>query len=201
MSADTLRPMTSPVTDSWTRIETWLSAHAPRTFAELPAPADPKGIATAEHAIGLALPSPLRESLLRHDGTAYGVLLPPFWTLLSTRQIGRSWTRRTDIHASEVPNAEEDDHPEGPYGPWWHRRWIPFAEDGAGDYLVIDERPTRLRGRIGTADHEDGCRFSPHPMWSSLPDLLSMTATAIETGTLLDWYEPAVVDDGLTWTF
>ncbi|MFD5403090.1 SMI1/KNR4 family protein [Streptomyces griseorubiginosus] len=193
--------MTSFVAESWTRIEAWLSAHAPRTFAELPAPADPPAIAMTENAIGLDLPSALRESLLRHDGTAYGVLLPPFWTLLSTRQIVDSWTRRTDIHASEVPDAEDDDHSEGPYGPWWHRRWVPFAENGAGDCLVIDERPTRLRGRIGTADHEDGCRFSPHPMWNSLPDLLAMTATALETGALLDCYERVAVDGALTWTF
>ncbi|MEU5041741.1 SMI1/KNR4 family protein [Streptomyces griseorubiginosus] len=129
------------------------------------------------------------------------MLLPPLWTLLSTRGIANSWTGRTDIHASVVPEADEDAHSEGPYGPWWHRHWIPFAENGAGDFLVIDERPTRRRGRIGTADHEDGCRFSPHPMWSFLPDLLDMTATAIETGALLDCYERAVVDDALTWTF
>lgn len=36
---------------------------------------------------------------------------------------------------------------------------------------------------------------------SSLPALLSMTATAIESGALLDCYERAVVDDALTWTF
>jgi hypothetical protein len=39
-------------------------------------------------------------------------------------------------------------------------------------------------------------------MWTSLPELLDMTATAIETGNLLDCYERAVIDEReLTWEF
>ncbi|WP_207924949.1 SMI1/KNR4 family protein [Streptomyces aquilus] len=193
--------MTSSIPESWTRIETWLANNAPRTFAELAPPAERATIARAEEAIGLAFPPSLTESLLRHDGTADGVLLPPFWMMLSTRHIVDAWTSRTDIHGPERPDAETGD-PEREYGPWWHRQWIPFATNGAGDHLVVDQRPTRQRGRIGAADHEVGCHFKTHPMWTSLPQLLDMTATAIETGGLLDCYERVVIDEReLTWEF
>ncbi|KUM84921.1 MULTISPECIES: SMI1/KNR4 family protein [Streptomyces] len=193
--------MTSSIPESWTRIEAWLADKAPRTFAELAPPAERAAIEMAEEAIGLAFPQPLTESLLRHDGTAYGVLLPPFWMMLSTQHIVDAWKRRTEIHGPERPGAEAGD-PEGEYGPWWHRQWIPFAADGSGDYLVIDQRSTPKRGRIGDADHEDGCRFNPHPMWASLPELLDMTATALETGRLVDCYERVVIDEReLTWEF
>lgn len=192
--------MTSSVAESWTRIEAWLVDNAPSTFAKLAPPAERAAIATAEEALGLTFPTALTESLLRHDGTAYGVLLPPFWAMLSTRAIADAWRTRTHVHGQEPSDAEPGDA-EHEYGPWWHRQWIPFAADGSGDYLVIDQRPTRRRGRIGDADHEDGCRFAPHPMWVSLPHLLEMTATALETGDLLDCYERVVTDAELTWDF
>ncbi|MCL6667998.1 SMI1/KNR4 family protein [Streptomyces panaciradicis] len=186
--------------ESWTRIEARLVDNAPSTYAKLAPPAERAAIATAEVDLGLTFPTALTESLLRHDGTAYGVLLPPFWAMLSTRAIVDAWRTRTDIHGQEPSDAEVGDA-EHEYGPWWHRQWIPFAADGSGDYLVIDQRPTRKSGRIGDADHEDGCRFDPHPMWASLPRLLQMTATALETGDLLDCYERVVTDAELTWDF
>ncbi|MHC3469316.1 SMI1/KNR4 family protein [Streptomyces sp. 7R007] len=193
--------MTPSTTASWSRIETWLARHAPRTRAELAPPAAPEAIAAAEEAVGMPFPEPLTESLLRHDGTGCGVLLPPFWTMLSTERIVDDWRMRTRIHGAPSAADEERD-PESEYGPWWHRQWIPFAADGCGDHLVVDQRPTRRTGRIGDADHEDGCRFPSHPMWSSLPALLDMTATALETGGLLDCYERLVVDEQeLSWDF
>lgn len=193
--------MTSSVSASWTRIEAWLAEYAPRTYSDLAPPAEQAAITRAEETIGMPFPAPLTESLLRHDGTVSRVLLPPFWMMLSTQQIADAWMTRTKIYGSESTDAEEGDH-EGEYGPWWHQKWIPFAADGAGDYLVIDQRATRRRGRIGNADHEQGGRFDPHLMWTSLPALLDATATAIETGELVDCYEPVVIDEAeLTWEF
>ncbi|GGU06254.1 hypothetical protein GCM10010256_77870 [Streptomyces coeruleorubidus] len=58
------------------------------------------------------------------------------------------------------------------------------------------------RGTDRTADHEDGCHFKTHPMWTSLPELLDMTATAIETGGLVGCYERVVIDEReLAWEF
>lgn len=85
-------------------------------------------------------------------------------------------------------------------GPLWHPQWLPFASSVMGDLLVVDLRPTRLRGRIGDACHGDLCQFREHPRWSSLRSLFEMTATALETGGPLEGCEPFVTGKGeLEW--
>ncbi|GAA4948796.1 hypothetical protein GCM10023224_36020 [Streptomonospora halophila] len=190
-----------PVGESWDRIETWPGAHAPVTFAALAPPAERAGIAAAEEAVGSAFPEPLRESLLRLDGTGGRVLPPPFWELLGAADIANAWRLRTSIEERSPwssDGAEADaDADAGPW--WWHRLWIPVAADGSGDYPVVDQRPSALRGRIGVADHEEGCRFSQHPAWASVPALLSTTSTALETGGELDGCAPFVDSGELDW--
>ncbi|MGA5453172.1 SMI1/KNR4 family protein [Streptomyces umbrinus] len=193
--------MTSSIPESWSRIEAWLAQHTPRTFAALGPPAERSAIAVAEQAIGQPFPEPLVESLLRHNGMGHYDLLPPFWSLLEVQSITRAWQTRMKIYGDELTGTEEGD-PDGEHGPWWHAQWVPFAFDGAGDYLIVDQRPYRGRGRIGNADHETGCSFSRHPMWASLPALLDATATALETGEAVDDYLPVAVDeDELDWDF
>ncbi|MFE3526485.1 SMI1/KNR4 family protein [Streptomyces sp. NPDC059161] len=193
--------MTSSISQSWIRIESWLARHAPRTFAVLGPPAERSSITAAEQAIGLPFPEALVESLLRHNGTGHCRLLPPFWSLLDTEGIARAWQIRTTIHGDETAAAQEAVADEQ-YGPWWHKQWIPIALDGSGDYLILDQRPHPRRGRIGNADHETGCSFSHHPMRTSLPALLDATATALETREPVDGYLPVVRDDGhLDWDF
>ncbi|TJZ56976.1 SMI1/KNR4 family protein [Streptomyces piniterrae] len=193
--------MTPSITESWIRIERWLAAYAPATAAALAPPAERAAIAAAEEAMGLSIPDPLVESVLRHDGTGHRVLLPPFWMLLSTQRMVDTWRIRTKIHGSDPePPDHEDEDPEADFGPWWHRQWIPFAADGCGDELVLDQRPTTRRGRVGSADHEQGCFFERHSMWASLPVLFDLSATAMETGEVLDYYERVVTPEGeLDW--
>ncbi len=179
---------------SWSRIERWLVQHAPGTFAALEPPAEASAIAAAGEVIGQSLPEPLVESLLRHNGTGDDDLLPPFWRLLSVQNIASDWQLGMRIYRDVFDGIEEDD-PDEDFGPWWHSHWIPFASDGGGDSLIIDQRPHRCRGRVGEADHEQGTRFGSHPMWSSLPALLDATATALETGMAVDGYLPVVADE------
>ncbi len=189
-----IRRMTPSVTESWIRIETWLAEHAPKTFAALAPPAERSDVAAVERALGRPLPEPLTESLLRHDGTGHRDLLLPFWSLLDTKGIADARSLRMRIHGDGLDDAEEGD-PDEEYGPWWHPLWVPFAANGAGDYLVIDQRQHRRTGRIGNADHETGCWFRPHPLWASLPALLDATATALETGEVVDGCRRVVVDE------
>lgn len=193
--------MTSSISESWSRMDTWLARRTPRTFAALAPPAERSAIAMAEQALGQLFPDALVESLLRHNGMGHCDLLPPFWSLLDVQGIISAWQTRMQIYGDELAQAAEGD-PDGEYGPWWHGLWIPFAFDGGGDYLIIDQRQYRRRGRIGNADHETGCFFSPHPMWASLPALLDATATALETGETVNGYRPVAVDDDeLDWDF
>lgn len=198
---------TSPhpsISESWARIETWLAAHAPATFAALGPPASASAIDEAESILGLPFPAALRESLLRHDGCGYHELFAPFWQPLSVAGIVSSWRLRVEIHGDDMELADEDEDfgTDEAYGPWWHSRWIPVAADGGGDYLVIDQRPGRLRGRLGDACHEDVCRFGAHSMWQSLPALFTATATLLESGDkdVPRRYEPSTDEDGrLEW--
>lgn len=208
--------MTETITGSWARIERWLARHAPATYAELAPPASRSAIAETGEVIGMALPEPLAESLLRHDGTGHRDVLPPFWSLMSAEDIADEWQMKVEIGCEEEEAEDDgngdDDFLEGggddeedddalAYGPWWHRRWIPFAADGRGDALVLDQRGGRLHGRVGDADHEEGCTFERHAMWSSLPALLEAVAGSLETGGALDdSYKPFVNDEGaLEW--
>ncbi|GAA2068100.1 hypothetical protein GCM10009801_16140 [Streptomyces albiaxialis] len=47
--------MTAPISESWTRMETWLTEHAPATHAALAPPADPADIAEVERVIPAAV--------------------------------------------------------------------------------------------------------------------------------------------------
>lgn len=196
--------VTISIDESWDRAESWLARRAPASHARLAPPADRAAIAEAERIVGLPFPAPLVESLLRHDGTGFCDLLPPFWWLHSVREIADAWQRRTRIHerhpeAAELEEMYVDDT--GEYGPWWHREWIPFAADGCGDELVLDQRQTDVRGRIGQADHEQGAFFERFAMCASLPALFEATVTALETGEVLNGrYERLVTPEGeLEW--
>ncbi|MFD4635637.1 SMI1/KNR4 family protein [Streptomyces sp. NPDC058284] len=106
----------------------------------------------------------LPEPLLRHIGTGDDDLLPPFWRLLSVRNIASEWQLGLRIYRDVFEGTEEND-PDQDFGPWWHCHWIHFAGDGGGDSLIIDQRPHHhRRGRIGEADHEQGTRFGSHSM-------------------------------------
>jgi cell wall assembly regulator SMI1 len=225
-----MRRMTAAsVTESWARIERWLARHAPDTYARLAPPASPSAVAEAEETLGLPFPEPLLESLLRHDGTEQCTVLPPFWGLLGTQKIADEWAMMVEIDVEygggragteqETTAPEDfsgdasDDASEDPYGSggsgdilhtglWWHRRWVPFADNGCGDFLILDQRPGFLHGRVGETDHEGDCTFGRDPMWSTLPALFEATARGLETGGVLDGtYERVVKDGALAWRF
>ncbi|MER7927312.1 MULTISPECIES: SMI1/KNR4 family protein [unclassified Streptomyces] len=190
--------MESAITASWIRIENWLAQLAPTTFVALAPPATRAALEAVQVETGEPLPEALTDCLLRHDGTGFAALLPPFWCLLDTSGIVESHRTAVRLNAEVFGDATEDDR-DGDDGLWWHRQWIPFATDGAANHLVLDQRPHRRTGRIGNADHETGCLFGTQPLWESLPALLEATATALETGEPLDGCLPLVAGGELRW--
>ncbi|WP_169944603.1 hypothetical protein [Microbispora sp. H11081] len=81
------RRVTTAVNRQWRRIERWLRAHAPRTYASLNGPAAPRLVAKAEARLGMPIPDSLRASLLRHDGARgpAAFRLPPSHRILGAR--------------------------------------------------------------------------------------------------------------------
>ena len=192
--------VTAPIDDSWNRIEVWLAEHAPATFAGLEPPAAPETIAIAETAIGLPFPNALKQSLLRHNGTGYYDLLPALWRLLSAEDIADNWQLNTSIQIELASGGKGNSPLEADTLSWWHPQWIPFAADGGGDHLVIDQRSTPRQGRIGTASHETFGSFAQDAMRASLPALFQATAAALETGDVIYGRRRTVTGNGeLEW--
>ncbi|MFF6906437.1 SMI1/KNR4 family protein [Streptomyces sp. NPDC012389] len=176
------------VDEAWQRIEDWLRANAPGSYAELPPPAATGEIQAAQDATGCAFPAELAASLARHDGSG-GFCLPPLHRLHGTRLIAAEY--RT------YRRAEQERSLGGPT--WWDVRWIPLADDGCGNSLFVSRQPGPSFGRIGDHAKDGGASFPDDGASASLGAFLASTARGLHDG-LWGEYEPHVDDDGfLEW--
>jgi cell wall assembly regulator SMI1 len=175
--------MPAEVGESWSRVTAWLAANAPVTCAILrpPAPAPDD-----------RLPGDLRRLLLINDGADVSErtaanFLPGMHRLLPADQIAETNAMRTEILA---------DFDDEMTGRWWHPRWIAFGSDGAGNGLVIDDRPGPGRGKVWEWSRVDGLIWEFAP---SLGEFLADVASALEGGTPLHGWRPVVENGDLEW--
>jgi cell wall assembly regulator SMI1 len=206
--------VTAPVNESWDRIEAWLAANAPATFASLRPPAAPAIIAAAEAQLGITFPPDLVATLRRHDGVVSdrGFSVPYGYPLQPLDQIVAETLRlRRSCRLAAVVNAErhivkfERKREELLVAPgFWHPKWVLLSVSLSGDYLVLDQRPGPAQGRIGEVIHDSVGGFE---LWPSLAVLLDRLADALEHGTPLrdqlggSGWVPSVSDSGrLEWT-
>ncbi|MET8143733.1 hypothetical protein ABZU32_25805 [Sphaerisporangium sp. NPDC005288] len=170
----------------WRRVERWLRANAPVTYAALRPPARARAIAVAEAQTGLRFPAGLRASLLRHDGSsAEGAVLPGLRDL-GVREIRDTWRA---LCAGRGPA----DWPAGR----WDGRSIPFAVPApgvAGASAVI----VPGRGDVGRPSAE-GVTRDPRNGWTSSYALLRATAGALEAGRPVRGLRPVVSGGRLRW--
>jgi cell wall assembly regulator SMI1 len=195
--------MTAPISESWTRIENWLAEHAPATCAALAPPADPAHIAATERVIGRPLLKPLVTSLLRHDGLLgqWSSLLPGSYSLVSARRIAAEWELLSGFYDKPTADEKGDEvdydfmKTGGSSILYGHPQLIPFARELGGSYLVLDHRPEIDRGRVHEAEATEGVMRGSAEMWTSLPVLMEMIATSLETNQPLNDYTPAVDEE------
>ncbi|MEV7967842.1 SMI1/KNR4 family protein [Sphaerisporangium sp. NPDC088356] len=173
------------VDHQWRRIEKWLKAHAPLTYAELSPPAKARTIAIAESQMGMRFPDSLRASLLRHDGarSADSGLLGR--RTLGVREIRDAW-RGLCVNSRYVATA--------PRSVPWNGRMIPFAVIAGGGHVVVDSR----LGDAGESGR-DGLSFGPQVRWTSYYALLKATAGSLETGRPTRGRRREVVGRRLRW--
>ncbi len=129
---------------AWERIDRWLAANADPAPGFLRPPAAPDAVASAEAAMGVAFPAELRASLAVHDGEEEGSpSLFDEWVLLPAAAMAQSWRTLLRLHeAGELPPEPLDGMPAGPARPTWHSlRWVPLADDGGGNRLMLDLDP------------------------------------------------------------
>jgi hypothetical protein len=130
-------PMTPrPINSSWDRLERWLAAHAPRTFASLPPAADQGAIDAAQALLGQRFPAELAEFLRRHDGSGHFDVLGAF-QLMSTREIvsTRQFATRLEEETQREGRAVHFILRDG-YA-LWHPNDLPFASNAGGSHWVL----------------------------------------------------------------
>lgn len=194
--------------ESWRRIDSWLAANAPRTFASLRPPASQEAISAAAAELGVEFPADLVAYLRHHDGVSPGkrgyvspeeggFSFPGFepYTLAQIVSSGLSkqetWARYAEDGVVEGPEGLL----EGPGG-YWHRDFLAFARNISADALVVDCRPGESFGAVGEDAEAEGTIFGE---WGSLGAFMKQVADSLESGTAMTVglsYVP-VVDDGM----
>ncbi|WP_378741410.1 SMI1/KNR4 family protein [Nocardia brasiliensis] len=188
----------SPIEESWRRIDSWLAAHAPRTFSSLRPPASQEAISAAATELGVEFPADLVAYLRHHDGVSpgeRGLVVPeeggfcfPGFEPYTLAQILSSGRSRQQWWAGN----EEDPYLEGS----WHHDFVPFARNISADGLVVDCRRGESFGAVGQDNEGHGVSFGE---WGSLAAFLEQIADSLEDGTVITVglsYVP-VVDDGM----
>lgn len=182
----------------WSDLEAALP-DALRTDLRPGAPAAALDAAEAAH--GLALPGDVRALYGVHDGQAGGAPgVVGGLRLLPVAEAAAEGARWRDVLATtpDLAGLDVEAHPPGAVRPdYWNARWVPLADDGAGNGLALDLDPGEAGtlGQVVTVGADEPARRVVAP---SLGALLERLAAAWGSGALaLDGLE-ARFRDGRT---
>jgi cell wall assembly regulator SMI1 len=181
----------------WQRIEASVLARTSSLELPFASGATERAIDAVEDVLGIRLPEDVRATYRRHNG---GFSLDPViaMDMLPLTEMAELWRILEDLlhdeqWATQPPYYFTDEvvrsgHQAGPVQPvWWHRRWIPFASELAGNITCIDLAPAAggTVGQIIDWDHECG---PTRVLYSSFESFLSDWADQLERHdhTLLD---------------
>jgi cell wall assembly regulator SMI1 len=150
------------------RIAGSLQRQAPPQGPILAAGASEQAIEEVERELGVILPEDVRASYRRHDGRfslepviAMDMLplieMAEWWRILEQLPHDEPWAGQPPYYITD--EVVRSDYQAGPVQPvWWHRRWIPFASELAGNLTCIDlaSASDGLVGQVIAWDHECG---------------------------------------------
>ncbi|MCC8928819.1 SMI1/KNR4 family protein [Rhodococcus sp. I2R] len=196
--------------DAWNAYMSLLHDRAPATAASI---RPPRAIAdrTAAEAATTPWTAELREFFALHDGQNdsngpddyVGTVFPDL-TLMSLEEVlYKHKLCRENLHPIDDLG---DDWPEvvrtqsaGETAEMFLDFYVPFAEDGAGDFFYVDTRPGDLQGcvRYFAAEAADQGQAA----YDSLTDYLTAVRVAVEKGSDLYGLVPTVRDGALIWEF
>jgi cell wall assembly regulator SMI1 len=108
------------------RLEIWLKRHRPRYADALNPPATEADFVALRGRLNAALPGDLRQLLAWHNGQNEGFAgaFVENWLLMSAAEIGAA---KNDL-----------DTQAGGGQSGWQPAWVPFLDDDAGNYLLLD---------------------------------------------------------------
>ncbi|MGD8627272.1 MAG: SMI1/KNR4 family protein [Anaerolineae bacterium] len=186
--------MSRKVVESWNRIAAWLGAHAPEMLELLQSPVSQEQLDAAAAEMGLVFPndfvafyqivdgydpdddpSSIFPSWDEWDDVAFGPL--------ALEAIVQEWKMLKELLDGGDFAGLAPDSAQGVANDWWHPGWIPFADNGGGDYVCIDMAPAEggRAGQVISHSHESG---EHRVLATSLADYLNDLADALEDNTL-----------------
>lgn len=119
-------------------------------YSSIGKPASTIDISNLEKVIGVNLPNELLEVYQISEGQAFDAdsFFYDSYTFMSSGRAADFWKVLNQVYASNQYIGTEGDS-QGPVrNLWWHSKWIPFAENIAGDALCIDLIPAE-GGHVG----------------------------------------------------
>ncbi|MFJ4792824.1 SMI1/KNR4 family protein [Kitasatospora purpeofusca] len=158
----------------WSRVETWLTAHARQGMAR-PIP-DAARLDAFEADLGLPLPADLRAWWLL-PGVSAECWIPDGFAPVSLHEA-------LEIHEIWLLVAEQEGESFDKNGlpePRYRREFMPIALSPGGDGLIVDTRPGDTCGSVYLWDHETWILDAPR--WSSVTAMLQDIAHVLEAGT------------------
>ena len=176
--------MPDSVQVSWNRIVAWLQLNAPSLVNQINKPASIKELDKFQGQLGIELPADFCEFYKLVNGAEYvGIFLADNNLTFDPMTLKEIYRTRRDLNGLLKTGDFDDGEPQSAQGiadVWWNTNWIPFGENGGGDYCCIDLAPTD-QGHVGqviTHDHETGQHFL---LAHSLTDYLSRCADLLES--------------------
>ncbi|MGH1554881.1 SMI1/KNR4 family protein [Streptomyces sp. L7] len=184
----------------WQRLESWLIRNASEDHQALRPGATGAEISNLEREIGFSVNDDLKLLLSKRNGVAprrssmqAGAFLLGY-SLLDTDGI-LEWQRKLAAMSRE---AVEDGYEEEVVGLVAHERWVPFAQNLAGDLLFIDHRSDHYGdiGEISFGAPEflwlwPGMRLMLHDLCDSVEGMSPLPRLgrrpAVHEGRMLEW--------------
>ena len=182
--------MTNTILASWNRIASWLQSNAPAVLERFQAPVTLEQLDTLAAQLNVALPDDFKAFYSIINGTApdrdSSGIFPSCdeWDdmafgPLALEQIVQEWEMQKELLESGNFVDLKPNSSEGIASDWWNVGWIPFADNGGGDYYCVDMAPTDAgtKGQIITHSHESG----EHKLLAtSLTDYLNDLANSLD---------------------
>jgi cell wall assembly regulator SMI1 len=160
---DASTPVNRPIDEIWDELDAWLARHAPRVHGELRPGASPEQIRELEETIGQSCPDEVRAWFTRHDG-AESLGFFRFVPIIGARAHWRDLNQMIDDGRFGDGRAPADKTGRRFQPVWWHRGWLPVAEDSRGASLLcvdLDPGPKGFRGQLIVWDPQTGPEVRP----------------------------------------
>lgn len=178
--------MPNSVSSSWGRIITWLQSHAAQSLDTLSGPATIQQIDNVSSQLDLQLPEDFYEFYQIFDGAESSGIFPSYdawnemaFSPMSLDQIVRTWQMQRQLLDGGDFAGLEVRPDDGVVSEWWNVNWVPFADNGGGDYYCVDVAPTSngTVGQIISHSHDSPAR---KVLATSLTNYLAGLADSLE---------------------